>query len=370
MGKKSKLLLIIVFIITAALAGAAVWIGWRLSKEKEVTPEEGKAWDTGIDCPTDYQGQTHCNTDSSSQFYCHDMLCRSDTGTWDDQGECGSVCTAHADCSSVCGGTTTTTTISGGRCDSSNGTCWFPNTSDPSARNSMGRCCVDGSGCYISQICTHDVVFDLDSDATCPDEQMVLCGTSGPECTTTLCPPCEADCPSGWYPCDCDTPGAVGGYRGTCEGCDNDYWGCCCQQETTTTTTTTTTSSSTTTTSSSTSSTSSTSIVTTSTTTTSTTTSTTTTTSTSTTTTTSSTTTTTSTTIMEAGIFDEAQKKIYIAFILIIIGSLIFIIKPFEHIKFLSNMIDIKDIRINPFKKDSKREFEERVKEKIDNKKE
>lgn len=41
--KSNKLLLIFIFIITAGLAGAAVWIGWRLSQEKEVTPTPSEA---------------------------------------------------------------------------------------------------------------------------------------------------------------------------------------------------------------------------------------------------------------------------------------------------------------------------------------
>ncbi len=41
--KRSKFFLILLFLITAALGAASIWIGWRLSREKEVTPEEGEA---------------------------------------------------------------------------------------------------------------------------------------------------------------------------------------------------------------------------------------------------------------------------------------------------------------------------------------
>lgn len=46
--KGSRLLLIFIFIITAVLGGTAIWIGWRLSKEKEIAPEESEAWTS---CP-------------------------------------------------------------------------------------------------------------------------------------------------------------------------------------------------------------------------------------------------------------------------------------------------------------------------------
>jgi hypothetical protein len=45
--KGSKLLLIFIFLITAGLGAAAVWIGWRLSQEEEVTPEESEAYQRG-----------------------------------------------------------------------------------------------------------------------------------------------------------------------------------------------------------------------------------------------------------------------------------------------------------------------------------
>lgn len=41
--KRSKFLLIFIFLITVVLGGTAIWIGWRLSKEEEITPEEGEA---------------------------------------------------------------------------------------------------------------------------------------------------------------------------------------------------------------------------------------------------------------------------------------------------------------------------------------
>lgn len=41
--KRSKILLIVLFIITAALGGAAIFIGYRLSQEEDVTPEESEA---------------------------------------------------------------------------------------------------------------------------------------------------------------------------------------------------------------------------------------------------------------------------------------------------------------------------------------
>jgi len=323
MKKGSKLLLIFIFLITAVLGGVAIYIGWRLSQEKEITPEMGAAG------ACEDAGYT---ISRGSEEYCSDE--RSD-------GNCCEVCTrdiwqnanndwcrdnvrqnCHATgAGGMCaGGTTTsaatvTSATTGGYCDQ--GLCWF--------QNSNGRCCVDAAGCA-SQMCTHNVRFELNDSFSCSAGQMVYCSASGPACTSSLCPPCTPSCSSGWSPCDCGTAGSVTA-KGQCAGCSNDYWGCCCQQQTTTTpqTTTstphTTTSTPRTTTSSVSSSTSST----TSTTTTSTiTTSITSTSLTSTTTTTTTTITTTISSIGRVGVFNDTQRKVPFAIFLIIAGIAIY----------------------------------------------
>ena len=42
-SKRSKILLVVVFLFTAALGGTAIFIGYRLSQEEEITPEESEA---------------------------------------------------------------------------------------------------------------------------------------------------------------------------------------------------------------------------------------------------------------------------------------------------------------------------------------
>lgn len=41
---RSRILIIALLLITAVLGGAAIWIGWRLSQEEEVTPEDSWAY--------------------------------------------------------------------------------------------------------------------------------------------------------------------------------------------------------------------------------------------------------------------------------------------------------------------------------------
>ncbi len=66
--EEGNVLLIIIFVITAILGGVAVWIGWRLSREEEVTPEESSA-DTAapngvcepdLDCELTVNSSTDC----------------------------------------------------------------------------------------------------------------------------------------------------------------------------------------------------------------------------------------------------------------------------------------------------------------------
>lgn len=45
MSNRSKFFLLFIFLITAALGTAAIWIGWRLSQEEEVTPTPSEAAD-------------------------------------------------------------------------------------------------------------------------------------------------------------------------------------------------------------------------------------------------------------------------------------------------------------------------------------
>jgi len=59
--RKSKFLLLIVFVITAGLGATAIWIGYRLSQEDEVTPEESEAagdCDSGSECNLDCEWPT------------------------------------------------------------------------------------------------------------------------------------------------------------------------------------------------------------------------------------------------------------------------------------------------------------------------
>jgi hypothetical protein len=93
--KSNKLLLIFIFIITAILAGAAVWIGWRLSQEKEVTPtpsEAGIIWD--ICGPNGADVQTSCGGGANSGVNCNGICAPAipDPGymwTCDDEGGSG-----------------------------------------------------------------------------------------------------------------------------------------------------------------------------------------------------------------------------------------------------------------------------------------
>ncbi len=64
--KKSKVVLVFVFIITAALGGAAIWIGLRLGKEEEVTPEESEAWSSYFWC--NYDDVRACG-DATNEYF-------------------------------------------------------------------------------------------------------------------------------------------------------------------------------------------------------------------------------------------------------------------------------------------------------------
>lgn len=318
MTKGKKALFITLLVLTVVLSGAAIFIGYRLSEEEDVTPEPSKAGDTGIECPSDWYGQTHCNTDSGSSYYCHDMYCDSNTGNWDDRGECGSECDNHPDCSAVCGDDSTTTT------STSSTTCscgW-----NGSAGN---RCCLTTSNCT-APTCTHEIIWEVDDPTSvCPNGGMLFCGSGGPECRSNLCS-CDYSCNANEYKCDCSTAGARRA-TGSCADCNNDYIGCCCAQDTTTTTSQATTTTVTTTTSL---------------TTTSTTTSVTTTTSSSSTTSLTTTTTTPTTTSLTTGvttlpsnaIFSPVKDKLLLSFILLIGGSVLYMFNIVE--KLLNPMID------------------------------
>ncbi len=310
MAKKSKLLLIFIFVITAALAGAAIWIGWRLSKEKEVTPEESEAAN---------QCCSSCDSIFQQCDGCQASPCFSIT-------DCEYPQTSLCVCHDYTGG-------------GEAGMCVCEDWDNQYAPSGSGRGCAWG---------------------TC----------SGPPAT------CEPDpCPTGWDECGtsvtCNGPCTGNGCQQfdccntTCPGCNNTSKICryCRQQATTTTsttrtttTTTTRTTSTTSTTSSSTSTTSSTIVVSTTTTTT------TTTSTTSTSTTTTSTTSTTTTTIPEMGIFDDARNKLYIAGILIFMGTVLFVFNPIENIKWLRNADKVITKRA---KSNEKEAFEKRMKERI-----
>lgn len=290
--KSNKLLIVFIFIITAGLAGAAVWIGWRLSQEEEVTPQPSEAaviW-------------TVCNGNGGD-------------------GWCSGSANSGANCNNSCAGVPPAGYM---------WSCWdrylngdyrcYPQTTNEG-----------GSQCYCFQ-------------SPCTDSSnWAECGCRETECVAE----CErqlAGMPGQTY----------WEITWLCEGCQQ-YFTCSCTQQVTTTTSTTATTSTTvttqttqttsttqtTTTTQSTSTTSTTipgqtTTTSTSTTTSSTTSSTTETTGTTETTTTTESTTTTTTTIPgqttttapHVGIFDDALEGAQVGVILIILGTILFALNP------------------------------------------
>jgi hypothetical protein len=64
--KKSRIFVIFIFVITAVLGGVAIWIGWRLSQEPEVTPETGEAAGSG------YEDNYYCSDFDGTCSRSHD----------------------------------------------------------------------------------------------------------------------------------------------------------------------------------------------------------------------------------------------------------------------------------------------------------
>lgn len=88
--KGSKLLLVVIFLVTIGLGGAAVYIGYRLSREEKVTPTPSEAYedecDSGSDCHED------CEWPSTN--YCE---CGHPGGGEDNKCACRT-CNAQGDC--------------------------------------------------------------------------------------------------------------------------------------------------------------------------------------------------------------------------------------------------------------------------------
>ncbi|MBN2016409.1 hypothetical protein JW766_06300 [Candidatus Dojkabacteria bacterium] len=231
MSKKSRLVLIIIFVITAGLAGAAIYIGWRLSQEKAVTPElsaAGACQDAGY---THFRyTETFCSDpkpDGNCCETCERDAWQNDNNDWctDNVHNCQPT-GAGGMCAEATTAATTQATTAGGDC-----TCGW--------NGSPGnRCCLTTASCTAGN-CTHSIIWDANPTSVCPNGGMLFCGSGGPTCRGNLCN-CDYSCNSDEYKCDCSTAGArraVGG----CSDCNNAYVGCCCPLQVTTTTTTTST---------------------------------------------------------------------------------------------------------------------------------
>ncbi len=114
--------------------------------------------------------------------------------------------------------------------------------------SSHGECCVYYNGqCNPSSapVCGSDITW---RNVDCPAGQMALCN-NGVQCVNPdnyeCVYDCDWSCPPGEHKCSCDSPGAHK-VQGSCQGCNNPYWGCCCPRGTTTTRRTTTTTTTTT----------------------------------------------------------------------------------------------------------------------------
>lgn len=334
-NRKTPVLVFVIFFFTALLAGTAIWIGWRLQKEKEVTPEGGEAQTTTTEKECTYFGSGKC--------FCTEGIkcCNGDP----DLGDLCSLCSPDLHCEfkdvEMCptpGYMRVCDSITSPGC---------------SAQTSGCDCTCSGSQCDNGDIKVYD------GDVTDPE-----CGGEAFDYKRN--------------------------YESVCTGCNNIYtcYICCRNQETTTTTQTTTSTSTSTTTSHTTTTTSTTTTTipatttttsttsttttstTTSTTTTTTSTSTTTTTSTSTTSTTSTsttlhtTTTVTSTTLPQQGLFDDATKNILWGIIFVLIGAIVFLTNLAEKTLLFTNVTSSKIVKnlLSIVNKDFKTNyFEEKV---------
>ncbi|MFC1780552.1 hypothetical protein ACFLY9_02565, partial [Patescibacteria group bacterium] len=241
--KGSKLLLVFIFVVTAALGGTAIWIGWRLSQEEEVIPETGVA----ADCPGGSVDACTaiCKEGCSGSEYPEE--CRNGCRT-----ACEGMCDDSADC--PCGDCNET------RCDTSQcetqrcqtngwrhtgercyeGSCaedgdgdgdgdddgsegCGPTGSCPWLSSGKGSCCVPTATCTASR-CYGGVEWAI--TGTCSAGQMMTCSASGPSCTSNLCGSCGG-CPSGWHECNAGDAGAEV-KEGSCSDCNNPYWDYCC----------------------------------------------------------------------------------------------------------------------------------------------
>ncbi len=363
MAKRNKILIVFIFFVTVGLAGAAVWIGLRLSQEEVVTPEEPEAWNCG-DVMTDPGAGYSCNAngclvDSSGNISAKQLWCGSGCPYTVEYGSSccptgDDVCACSAGFENCEPGGTTSTTVSGCDYRDAQAMCLCVD-------NSSGNCC-NGEGPYCSR-CNSTCAFRPGASdflqSSCNVGQMLACDFDANQTTGLICAsPCD-DCTcdrpadrAGWTlrcygtdDCVCQAGDEETKYASTCPGCHNPFLCHACWYRGTTTPPTTTPPTTTTTTTPPTTTTTTTPPTTTTTTTTPPTTTTTTTTTppttTTTTTTTPPTTTTTTTTIPPttttstpgtsttlpgSGIFDTITSKINLGVLLIMLGLITYML--------------------------------------------
>jgi len=99
----------------------------------------------------------------------------------------------------------------------------------PVLTSSLGSCQMPDGTCT-GPICMKGVKFDLNNSASCDPGQMVNCLAGGPICASSDCGPCLPTCGSdeeSVSPVGNDCPSGSRKTFGSCQGCDNPYWGCC-----------------------------------------------------------------------------------------------------------------------------------------------
>jgi len=166
--RKSRILVIIILIITLCLGGVAIWIGMRLGKEEEVTPEESEAWsapDGSCHPPADcnYNNYNDCDalndestvpTNASWYF----TNCNSDCPGWEGMEIWVFVCRgpmSNEKCEFCSGGGCNMTPIPDGGCESGGNYC---------VDNSCGQddnpchCCYDTRISAWNQDCLNDCI--------------------------------------------------------------------------------------------------------------------------------------------------------------------------------------------------------------------
>jgi hypothetical protein len=259
--KKSKLFIIVTFILTAGLAASAVFIGLRLSKQQEVTPQPSQAdyiFDCNNDnlvCPAGWtpEGGKYCEHPGSN--VCKLKCVKAGESPW--WMDNGTVCwveggTTIQTTSPTTGASTVQATTISGTCDYRDGSskCYCQNTD-----NSV---CCKGTGGYCHLCNNVHCEFRNFGNRDCPVGQMSACDfdtswPSGFTCTTNLCSGCTCSNPPtipGWTrrcagnsSCVCQDGDREEFFTGICSQCNNIYFchACYYQQATTIQTTVVTT---------------------------------------------------------------------------------------------------------------------------------